>query len=226
VTRVHRQVLSAIEVVTVASGPPWQQNCYLIVDRPTGAYLIVDPGFDTEELRDAIAAMGRAPEHMVVTHGHPDHIGAAALVSELTGVPCRISVADERTARHAPAYAAAFAGLRIRVPARFEQLSGDDTLSLGATAVVVRSVPGHTPGSLAFDIGEALLTGDTLFRERAGRTDLPGGDRDALVRSIERLVAGLSPDVRLFAGHGQPWTAREARDWLVAGGLGERAITR
>jgi glyoxylase-like metal-dependent hydrolase (beta-lactamase superfamily II) len=216
VARVHHNSIGDFDIVTIVSGAPWNQNCYLIRDRTSGSFVVVDPGFDSAELRASIMELGPKPELLLVTHGHPDHLGAAAAISAWLDVDCRISSADQRIARHAPAYAAAFGGLRIRLPERLAYLEPGDVIELGGRLVEVLLLPGHTPGSLAFAFGDAVLTGDTLFREHVGRTDLPGSDPAAITTSIDRLLAGLAERVLLLAGHGRPWTAGDARDWWTA----------
>jgi glyoxylase-like metal-dependent hydrolase (beta-lactamase superfamily II) len=216
VARVHHLSIGDVEIVTIFSGAPWNQNCYLIRERTSGAFMVVDPGFDSPELRESISELGPKPEHLLVTHGHPDHLGAAAALSALLDVDCRISRADQRIARQAPAYAAAFGGLRIHMPERMAYIESGDTIQLGGRIVEIVSLPGHTPGSLAFAFGDVVLTGDTLFREHIGRTDLPGSDPAAITTSIDRLLSTATENAQLLAGHGRPWTAGNARDWWTA----------
>jgi glyoxylase-like metal-dependent hydrolase (beta-lactamase superfamily II) len=216
VTRVHHLSVGALDVTTIVSGAPWNQNCHLILEQVSGRFMVVDPGFDSPELRASIRDLGQRPEHVLVTHGHPDHLGAAAALSSWLDVDCRVSRADQTITRHAPAYAAAFGGLRIRLPERLVFIDPGDALRLGDRTVAIIPVPGHTPGSLAFDVGDVVLTGDTLFREHIGRTDLPGSDRAAIGASIDGLLATLADGAQLLAGHGRPWTAGEAREWWAA----------
>jgi glyoxylase-like metal-dependent hydrolase (beta-lactamase superfamily II) len=216
VTRVHHLSAGGLEVSTIVSDAPWTQNCHVVVERASGSFIVVDPGFDSPELRDSIRGAGPQPAHILITHGHPDHLGAAADLSEWLEVPCRLDRADSRIARHASAYAAAFGGLRIRTPRRIEYLDDDASLDFGQTPVQSLALPGHTPGSRGFALGEVVLTGDTLFREHVGRTDFPDSDPAALSASIDRLLADRAPGVHLLAGHGRPWTAGEASHWWAA----------
>ena len=216
--------VGGLEVSTIVSPAPWTQNCYVVVERASGAFIVVDPGFDSRELRGVIRDAGPRPAHILITHGHPDHLGAAADLSEWLDVPCRLGRADSRIARHASAYSVVFGGLRIRPPSRIDYLEGDATIHFGDTPVRSVALPGHTPGSLGFDLGEIVLTGDTLFREHLGRTDFPDSDPAALAASIDRLLADRAPDVDLLAGHGRPWTAGEANDWWAANGRRSSAM--
>jgi len=200
------------------SGPPWNQNCHLIAAPASSTLLIVDPGANSPELDDAIRELGMRPTLMLVTHGHPDHLGAAARLSADLALDCVVGRGDERVVRHAPAYAAAFGKVHLELPESIRYINADADLRLGDEKVTIVPLPGHTPGSLAFHVGSIVLTGDALFRETLGRTDLPGGDRAALFSSVDLLLAGLSDATQLLPGHGQPWTAGEARSWWREGG--------
>lgn len=217
-TQIHHTSVGAHVVVTIVSGPPWNQNCYLIAAPATGSLLIVDPGVDSPELDEAIRSSGWRPSLLLATHGHPDHLGAAARLSADFDLECLIGLGDERIVRHAPAYAAAFGKVQLALPERIRYIDADTDVRLGDESVAILPMPGHTPGSLAFHIGGIVLTGDTLFRERVGRTDLPVGDPTALVGSVDRLLADLPASTHLLAGHGRPWTAGEARDWWSGSG--------
>lgn len=202
-------------VVTIVSAGALHQNCHLVTDRSSGEIAIVDPGTDVTAILDAIRELGGAPKHLLVTHGHPDHIaGAAALTDELE-LDCLVAIRDERTLRHAPGYAAAFGLQRTRIPDRLQYIDDSTDLRLGRDRIEISSAPGHTPGGISIRIGDVVLTGDTLLREHVGRTDLPGSDRAAIVGSIDRLLAAAPPEAAILAGHGRPWTVAEATDWWV-----------
>jgi hydroxyacylglutathione hydrolase len=216
-TQLHHELIDDLDIVTIVSDHPWKQNCHVIVDRPSGELMIIDPGADNPQLIDAIRQTGAHPELMLVTHGHPDHIGGAASVGKEFGLDCFVSVDDERIVRHAPLYAAAFGQTKIRVPTRLRFIDGAD-LRLGAKTVGIAAVPGHTPGSLAFSIGRLVFTGDTLLREHTGRTDFPLSEPGELLHSIDGLLDRLPEGAQLFPGHGRPWDGDEARSWWAGEG--------
>jgi glyoxylase-like metal-dependent hydrolase (beta-lactamase superfamily II) len=222
--RLHHELIDDLDIVTIASDRPWKQNCHVIVDRSSGESMIIDPGTDDPDLIDAIRQTNGRPRFLLVTHGHPDHIGGAALVGDEFGLDCLVSAEDERIVRHAPLYAAAFGQARIRVPTRLRFTDGAD-LRLGAKSVGIAAVPGHTPGSLAFSIGRLVFTGDTLLREHVGRSDFPLSSPDKLVRSIDGLFESMPEGARLFPGHGRPWSGDEARSWWAAAGRTSAAAT-
>lgn len=217
-TRVHHSSVGQLEVITIASGVPWKQNCHLIAAPSQGRLMIIDPGAETPELNDAIRALGLQPDLMVVTHGHPDHLGAAARLCVEFDLECLIGVGDQQLVGHAPAYAAAFGKMRLILPQRIRYIDAGTDLTLGDELIAIQSVPGHTPGSLAFRIGGIVATGDTIFRQHVGRTDFPGSDMRSLVDSVDSLLSGLPEATQLLPGHGRPWTAGEARDWWASVG--------
>lgn len=212
-TQVHHETVGNHDIVTIVSDGPWRQNCHLVLDRPTGSFLIVDPGADSPQLRDAIRSIGGRPAQIVITHGHPDHLGAAQLLTGELSVDCLVSRADRRVVHQAPAYAAAFGRMRVQLPDRLRFIDLDERIQLGGARVAIVALPGHTPGSLGFLVGAIALTGDTLLREHLGRADLPLGDPQALGTSVDRLLLDLPEGTLLLAGHGRPWTAAEAQGW-------------
>lgn len=222
--RLHHELIDDLNVVTIASDRPWKQNCHLIMDRSSGELMIIDPGVDNAELIDVIRQTGGRPRLLLATHGHPDHIGGAARLSDEFGLDCLVSAEDERIVRHAPLYAAAFGQTKIRVPTRLRFIDGAD-LRLGAKAVGITAAPGHTPGSVAFSIGRLVFTGDTLLREHTGRTDFPLSEPGKLIGSIDGLLDSLPEGARLFPGHGRPWVGDEARSWWAAKGRPTAAAT-
>lgn len=179
---------------------PWPMNCYLLKCAATGQVAIVDPGADAQTI---LAAAGSADVCCILlTHGHPDHIGALAQVREATGVPVGIHPADAQT---------------FGVEADFPLVDGME-VEVGRGRVRVTHVPGHTLGSVCLKFNGQALAGDAVFPGGPGYTDSP----EALAQSVVSLGGTVFtwPDgTELFPGHGGPTTVgaeREAFEDFVA----------
>jgi hydroxyacylglutathione hydrolase len=184
-------------------------NCSVLVDPETRAAVVIDPGGDFPVIRAAVERAGGKVLAIVHTHTHIDHVGATAELSALTGAPARIHEADRFLYEMLPVQAAL---VGCALPETCE-LAGDladgVTIAAGAFEVAVLHTPGHTPGSVTFLLqtgeGAVAFTGDTLFRRSVGRTDLWGGDRATLLRSVRERLASLDEGTRVVPGHG-PFT--------------------
>ena len=171
--------------------------------------IVVDPGAgnpaEHRTLTDFLAARSLKPVAAVATHGHFDHLlGAAALMDEF-GIPLAMHSDDAFLLESAQRSAAVFGVQAGRMPEGIDiDLKGLKTFDFGQTKLEIIPTPGHTPGHVCLFEPESrtLLTGDTLFRESIGRTDLPGGDYSWIMRSILDKIIPLGDDVRFIAGHG------------------------
>lgn len=202
-----------LRVETIVTRGPWRENCYLVEHAPSGEQAVIDPGGDAERIVAALAARGGPVRHLLLTHAHHDHVGAAAAVARHFGLTCLLHGADERLLRHAPMYALRFAGKRIEPPRPYATFREPPELGLGPHPIRAVHTPGHTPGSVCFRVGDLAFTGDTVLRESVGRTDLPGGDWEVLAATVTALLEALPPRTTLLPGHGGTWTAAEARAW-------------
>lgn len=190
---------------------PLEQNCYFLglEGRPDG--VLVDPGSDPDLLRRGLA--GRVPALLLATHGHFDHIGAAAALAKAYGCPFAMARPDEFLLDDLEdAFAAYGMGPTERPGVDFWLEPGREVQAAGLTLKVL-GTPGHTPGSVCFFHAgtSAVFSGDTLFAGTVGRSDFPGGDHGQLIASIRRELLSL-PDldkVRVLPGHGEASTLGE-----------------
>jgi hydroxyacylglutathione hydrolase len=190
---------------------PLAENCWIVGAAPRCA--IVDPGAESDRIFAAVARRGLVPEQIVLTHGHVDHIAHCAQVAERYGVGLWIH-RDDLPLIAAPQWPELEALLGARPcppPAGFLE-EGSDHAVAGLTLRVLHT-PGHTPGGVCLvdAASRTILVGDTLFAGSVGRTDLPGGDWETLVRSIRGKLFSLPGDWRLLPGHGPETTLDEER---------------
>ncbi len=204
-------------VRVVVTDPPWYENCYIVQHIPSGEQIVVDPGSNAERIVAAVEENGGKVSAIMLTHGHPDHLGAVNVLQSLWNVPCRLHQDEAPLVRDIAAYAKRRLGIEVQAPSSFETFDEETPLSLGGVAFRAFPTPGHTPGGVCFvfDAG-FVLTGDTIFNRGIGRTDLPGGDGPLLVRSITRLLQSLPGPLMLYPGHGPGWTVAEAQPWWAA----------
>ena len=197
----------------VVTSPPWYENCFLVLHKPSQAMAVVDPGGDAERIMEAVTAMGGKPQVILLTHGHPDHLGAAHQLEVAYDIPTRAHADETPVIANSSELNRSFTGQDQKGPASLETFAAEPAETLGDAPIRVIHTPGHTPGGVCFDFGPFVLTGDTLFRNGVGRTDLPGGSEQQLWDSINRLLGMVGEDVMLFSGHGPEWNVRDARRW-------------
>jgi hydroxyacylglutathione hydrolase len=171
--------------------------------------VVVDPGGDAAELRLELARLGTSCVAILVTHTHYDHIGGIADLAEGTGAPVYISEAEAPVLARPDDF---YTGMAIRPWDAEHKLGGDETLELAGVTFETLSVPGHSPGHLAFHADGALFSGDVLFAGSVGRTDLPFSDWDTLMESIRTLLDRFPPETVVCSGHGPPTTLGAERD--------------
>jgi hydroxyacylglutathione hydrolase len=183
---------------------PFAANAYLAACDRTGEAVFVDPGGETAR----VLALRQPGDWRVVrifcTHGHIDHVAGGAEARAETGAPLTIHAADEGWLAALPRQAEMFGFDPVEPPAIDGRHDDGETFRVGTLEARVLHTPGHSAGSTCLHFPEAkiVFTGDTLFAGSVGRTDLPGGDFDALFQSIQGKLFTLDDDVRFFPGHG------------------------
>ena len=179
-----------------------QENCYVVrTDHRASEAVVVDPGDAAAELRLELARAGTRCAAILVTHCHYDHIGAVAELAEGTGAPVYMSRLEAQVLASPDDF---YAALGVHVPPYEADvlLDGDETLELAGIELQTLLVPGHSPAHLAYYTDGCLFSGDVVFAGGVGRTDLQGGDWDALLESIRTLVERFPPETVVYPGHG------------------------
>jgi len=183
---------------------PVATNCYIAGCEQTYLAAVIDPGDDAPQILAQLEQRKLKPAYILLTHAHFDHIGALAdLLDAIGPVPVAMHPADLPLFRHHGG--AALFGMRIRpAPEPDRQLAPGQVVEVGALRFAVRHTPGHTPGHVIFyeESSRAAFTGDVIFENSIGRTDLPGASYEQLMTSIREQVLSLPGDTMLFPGHG------------------------
>lgn len=180
---------------------------YLIGDKLTGEAVVVDPAYDTDSLVDIVEADGMRLVGALATHYHADHVGGSMMGFELHGIAEMLGRVD------VPIHLQdAEAELVTKVTGvtedHFVRHHSGDVVSVGEIDIELIHTPGHTPGSQCFLVRGCLVSGDTLFLDGCGRTDLPGGDPEELYRSLHDRLSKVPDETILFPGHlysPEPW---------------------
>jgi hydroxyacylglutathione hydrolase len=191
-------------VVRNAVVGPFAANAYLAACSRTGEAVLVDPGGETSRVLGLVEPGGWRITRIFCTHGHIDHVAGGAEARKLTGAPLSIHAADEGWLAALPKQSEMFGVDDVEVPHVDLRHADGEAVQVGDCSGRVVHTPGHSPGSscLYFPAEKVLFTGDTLFAGSVGRTDLPGGDYDALFVSIREKLLPLGDDVRFHPGHG------------------------
>lgn len=188
-----------------------ETNCYLVYCEETLECAVVDPGAEPERIFPEIAEDGLKPIILINTHGHVDHIGANRDIKDKFGVPLYIHAADNpMLGKIQQLELSLFLGARDSPSADHFINDGDD-IKIGNSVLRVLHTPGHSPGSVSLLGDGFLLSGDTLFMEGVGRTDLPGGSQKQLELSIRDKIMTLPDEIIVLPGHGPLTTVGKER---------------
>src|ERR671929_1132538 len=187
---------------------PVAENSYIFRRDGSDRALIVDPGDEADKLLGAIDALGVKLDGILLTHTHFDHVGAVAPVARATGAEVWVPQIEAFVLADIMSYVP-WPGFGPYESYDAEHtLEGGERLELAGFEIDVLFTPGHSPGHVAFSIPDerAIFSGDVLFQQSIGRTDLPGGDHATLLRSIATLLETLPGETRVAPGHMGPTT--------------------
>lgn len=198
--------------IQTAAIPPFYKNGFVVSCEDTNEAVIIDPGDEVDALIRAVAANQLVPRGILLTHAHLDHVTGVSRAKAALGVPIWLH-RDDLFLYDGVVQQARMFGLDATPQPPIDQFYGDGPEpSFGNYAVDVRHTPGHCPGGVCLAIGRKgttdreLFVGDTLFQGSIGRTDLPGGDRATLIRSIREVLFSYPDHAIVHSGHGPDTT--------------------
>jgi hydroxyacylglutathione hydrolase len=199
-----------------------QANCYIVGCEKTKLGAIIDPGDEENRILELVQDLGLRVTHVLLTHAHFDHIGATDAVMKATGAPLGLHPED-LTLLNMGGGSIFFGVQPPPIPDPTIQLEAGQEIIVGELTLRVLHTPGHTPGHVTFYEPEqgAIFDGDVLFAQGIGRTDLPGGSYQTLMRSISEQLMTLPDDTLVYSGHGPATTIgreRVSNPWLPGAG--------
>lgn len=196
-----RQLLSGKDFATTDQLARQMVNfCYLIGDRQSAEAVVVDPAYDVGGLLDILEEDGMRLVGVLATHFHPDHVGGDMMGYPIEGVTDLLERAQVpvHVQREEAVWMVRAAGLSTE---DLTQHDSADVVKVGSVDIELVHTPGHTPGSQCFSVAGRLVSGDTLFLEGCGRTDLPGGDPEQMYESLTKRLARFGDETVLYPGH-------------------------
>jgi hydroxyacylglutathione hydrolase len=193
---------------------PLQCNCSVIGDEKTHEAMVIDPGDQIEGILDILRQEKLTLKQIVITHAHIDHVGGVMKLKAATGAPILMNQNDHALLKMLDMQAA-WVGMRPPGDVQVDEAIGQGrVLKIGEISSNVIHTPGHTEGSIClyFPTEKKLMAGDTLFAGSIGRTDLPGGSMDKIMRSLHTQVLALPDETEVIPGHGPVTTIGEERE--------------
>jgi glyoxylase-like metal-dependent hydrolase (beta-lactamase superfamily II) len=204
-------------IVETAAVAPFFKNGYVVACEDTREAVLIDPGDEVDELLALIERARLSVRSILLTHAHVDHISGVARAKRALAVPIHLHRDDLFLYDQAVSHGRFF-GLNVEAPPPVDVFyDGKGPYAFGGYDVFVHHTPGHCPGGVCLQAGRRgeqgkdLFVGDTLFAGSIGRTDLPGGDYETLLRSITGVLYAFGDDARVYSGHGATTTIGQER---------------
>lgn len=199
-----------------AAAPPFWKNGYLLADDASDAGVLIDPGDEVEELLAVAVREGIAVQAILLTHAHLDHITGVGRARAALGVDTWLHAADDPLYRVVEQQGRMF-GLALESQPPVDHFYAEgQRFEVGDLRIAVHHTPGHSPGGVCLEVRgpdgrTELVVGDTLFAGSIGRTDLPGGDYETLIRSIRTVLLNFPDETPVHSGHGPDTTIGQER---------------
>ncbi len=182
-----------------------QTNCYILQSGRES--VVIDPGDEADRILSFLKDLGLKPKLIIATHTHFDHVLGVQALRSTTGAPFAIHKEDLPMLESMQERVQRFMGLKVPPPPKVDSfLAQGDVVKVGDEMVRVLHTPGHSPGSISLAGKGYVFTGDALFNQSIGRTDLPGGDYDTLIHSIKDQLFQLEDETMVYPGHGPETT--------------------
>lgn len=188
-----------------------ETNCYILGDEKTREGIIIDPGGEFELIEKTLKELNLEIKYIVLTHGHSDHIGALAELKKRTGAQILIHQEDAEMLCEPEKNLSVFSFKLICAPEADRVLKDKDKIKIGKIELEVFHTPGHTKGSISLLTDKIIFSGDLIFYGSVGRTDIPGGSYQKLLRSIQDNILNKEDDTIIYPGHGPATTVGEER---------------
>jgi len=193
---------------------PLQCNCSVIGDETTHESMVIDPGDDINDVLAVVRKHSLRVKQIVITHAHIDHVGGAMKLRAATGAPILLNQNDYSLLKMLDVQAA---WIGMRSPGTVEidrSITTGETVTAGSLTADILHTPGHTEGSIClyFPAQKKLIAGDTLFAGSIGRTDLPGGSMQKILRSLHDTLLALPDETVVVPGHGELTTIGDERE--------------
>jgi hydroxyacylglutathione hydrolase len=189
-------------------------NCYIVNPEGSNEAAIIDPGGEAEKILGVINENKLMVKYIINTHGHYDHTAANERLTKATGLSVLIHPEDIALLTDPGLTFFFYSGRKPSSKTPASELFEGQILNLGNSKMEILYTPGHTRGSVSILVNDFLFTGDLLFKGSVGRTDLPGGSLDMLIKSLSEKIIVLPGSTKVFPGHGPETTIGEELWWL------------